>query len=326
MSEEVTTTGAPAEAPAAGSDNWDNSQTLETPEEIADAFIGGSDKSEEKAEAEDALEASAEEAEETEVQPEETAEAEIPMPEGMDEKMWNGFSADVRKALNERELAHANALSQERGRVAEAMQNRDSYLAAANQQLQHSLQMMKAITEGEFQGINWDQLSQTDPASYVQLSRSYQQRMQAIQGLQQKINQVIQTYQGQRAQEAQQALENEFQVTEPQIKALYGAYFDGPTFARDAQQYLTNMGVPMQVIGNLTKGYELQLVAKAMLYDRAQAARKAAEQKVADAPKVQAPSDSGHNDETNGAYWRAIAGLRKNPDSIDALASVFASF
>ena len=131
----------------------------------------------------------------------------------------------------------------------------------------------------------------------------------------------VKQYEAERAQEAQKAMTAEFAQVQPEIKALIGAAFDGKTFAADMAQYMASQGCPARVINGLSKGYEVKLIAKAMLFDKMMTNRAAAAKKVAEAPKVQAPRGAVPADNSRAAKARAL--LNKNPDSTDALAAVF---
>ena len=145
--------------------------------------------------------------------------------------------------------------------------------------------------------------------------------MDAIQRIQQGVAHQVKQYEAARAQDAQKSMAAEFAQVHPEIKALIGAGFDGKTFAADMAQYMASQGCPESVINGLSKGYEVKLIAKAMLFDKMMTNRAAAAKKVAEAPKVQAPRGAVPADNSRAAKARAL--LNKNPDSTDALAAVF---
>ena len=255
----------------------------------------------------------------SEVQPEESPE--VPMPEGWDDAMWQGLAPEVRSAVHAREQAHAQAIAQVQVEQNAARQQQEQFAIAANAQIQQALATMKQIVEGEYGGVDWNGLAQSDPATYIKLQQAYNARMGAIQRIQQGVAQQVKQYEAERAQEAQKSMAAEFAQVQPEIKALIGAGFDGKTFAADMARYMAEQGCPAQVINGLSKGYEVKLVAKAMLYDRLMTQRAAAVRKVAEAPKVQAPRGAVPADNSRAAKARAL--LNKDPNSTDALASLF---
>lgn len=84
---------------------------------------------------------------------------------------------------------------------------------------------------------------------------------------------------------------------------------------------MQEQGCPAEVINGLTRGYEVKLIAKAMLYDKLMTQRAAAAKKVAEAPKVQAPRGAAPADNSRVAKARAL--LNKHPNDTGALAALF---
>lgn len=255
---------------------------------------------------------------------EEVAQSDVPMPEGFEEKAWSTLPQEARQAVHGMAVAQAQALAQERQASASVRTERDRQINAAGDLLANANQLLQMITDAEYAGIDWGKLSQTDPTSYVQLSRQYAQRKEAIQQLGERVRQAAQAVQAQRKAEYQQSLQNEMAAVEPRLKALLGAGFSAPKFAQEAAQYLAGRGVPMDAIGRISKGYEVELIAKAMAYDRMAGTRRMAEQKMAEAPKVEAGGRYPGGDE-NASLKKARAILRKNSRSTQALADVLGS-
>ena len=251
--------------------------------------------------------------------------ADVPMPEGWEDAQWQTLSPELRKTVNAREHAHAQALADERRQSAEARQNRDAYLGRANQILESAKRLVGQVMEGEFAGVDWNQLAQQDPATYGVLRQQYDARMQAVQAIQQEIARTEQTYRQQRQMESAGAMRNELSMVEPRLKAMFGASWNAQQFSRDAAAYLQKQGFSQQAINGITRGCELELVAKAMAWDKAAGARDAARQKLAEAPAVQAPRGSAQRDEAGAAYQRAKKILHSNPRSTEALADVFSA-
>ena len=98
-----------------------------------------------------------------------------------------------------------------------------------------------------------------------------------------------------------------------------------PAEAELMARVLQENGVPREAIGMMSKGYELELATKAMLYDRGLDARRAAAAKVAEAPKVQTPHGAASADGDGARLKAARAALNKNPNSTEALAALFAA-
>lgn len=248
------------------------------------------------------------------------------MPEGWEDAMWQGLAPEIRAKIAEQVTAHAN----EKSAVQQAMQNlraeQERFSINANAQLQQALATMKQVIEGEFSQVNWQDLAQNDPKAYVQLQQMYNQRVAAVQQIQQGIARQVQAYQQQREQEAAKQLHNEFETVLPKIKAMVGAGYDGQQFAKEIADYMLKTGCPQEAVNGITRGYELEMVTKAMMYDKLAANRAAAAKKVAEAPKVQSPTGGASVDEGAERYKKALAALRNNDRSTDALAAVFETF
>lgn len=247
---------------------------------------------------------------------------EYPMPEGWEEAMWQGIAPDVRGKVDGMVKAHAEVLAAKEKAMREAEAQHKEQAMKANAEMQTSLNIMRAVVEGEFRNIDWAGLAKTDPAMYVELQQQYQQRMAAIQQMQRSVAEQSAQLAQKQAAEAQAAMQNELAAVLPKVKALMGAGYSGESYRAELTQYLEKSGVPFEVIGMISKGYELELATKAMLWDKQQAAREAAAAKVASAPAVQAPRGAA-SDSGGDRLKQARARLERNPDSVDAIAALF---
>lgn len=252
-----------------------------------------------------------------------TETAEVPMPEGFNADTWGKLAPDARSAVHAMAEAHAQAIAQERQTVLNERADRDNQINAAATLLGQANQLIDELAKAEYAGIDWQALSEQNPTEYIRMAREAQKRTDAVQALGARIRQTAQTIAAKRAQEYQQNLSAEYQTVEPKIRALIGDGYDGKTYTAEVYKYMKDAGVPDKAINGLSKGYELELVTKAMLYDKMAKARAAAAQKVAEAPKVQA--HSGVKDDTASVQKQAFARFYKNPNSTDALAAALAA-
>lgn len=245
------------------------------------------------------------------------------MPEGWEEGMWQGLTPETRAKIAEQVTAHASQLASERQAMANLKAAQQQFAVQANAQLQQALTTMQQVIEGEFRQVDWNGLAASDPASYVQLQRMYNDRMAAVQSIQQGIARQVQAMQQQRAQEEAQRLHTEFDAVLPEIKAMVGAGFDGKKFAGEVADYLLKAGFPPEAVNGISRGHELKTAVKAMLYDKLSAQRAKAAAKVAEAPKVSQPRGSAKDSGGNDRLKKAMSYLAKNPNSVDAAAAVF---
>ncbi len=286
--------------------------------DIADVFMAGEEAAMNEEPA--AEEASAEQGE----QPAESVPdvPEYPMPEGWEKAMWDGAAPELRGKVDSMVKAHAEALSAKEKAMQEAAAQHREQVMKANAEMQTSLGIMRRVVEGEFAGINWAELAKSDPALYVDLQAQYQQRMSAIQQMQKNVAAQSAQIAQMQAAEAQKAIESELASTLPRVRALVGADYTGESFRNELVAYLQKSGVPMAAVGAMSKGYELELATKAMLYDKFQSAREAAAAKVASAPAVQVPRGAAPVD-GGDKLKQARARLDRNPNDLDAIAGLF---
>ena len=315
MAEENVAAEVPVEEPAG----------LYDADEIADAFLSVGKEDASAAEPEQAQEAPAEaQAADAPAEGDATQEAPEPvMPEGWEDALWQAATPEMRAKVAEQAQAHAAAIAAEKKAMADLKARQEAFAVQANAQLQQALTTMQQVIEGEFRQVDWNGLAASDPASYVQLQRMYNDRMAAVQQIQQGVARQVQAVQQQRAAEEQQRLHTEFDAVLPEIKAMVGAGFEGQKFAADVADYMQKAGFPAEAINNISRGYELKVVCKAMLYDKLSAQRAKAAVKVAEAPKVAAPRSSAKDGTGNDRLKKAMSFLSKNPNSTDAIAAVF---
>lgn len=152
-------------------------------------------------------------------------------------------SKAIGEAANERKAA-----SQERARVSELASQLDNVLDTSTQ-----------VFSDRWANIDWYQLSQADPAQYVQLKAEYEAD-------QQDLNQLHLAKQEADRISRQATLEAEAE----KLSAL------APDLAASAEkkgqvaQYLLNSGFPAEVLPDITAS-ELIIAHKAMMYDQLQA-------------------------------------------------------
>ena len=118
-------------------------------------------------------------------------------------------------------------------------------------------------------------------------------------------------------------MQESFEAVLPRIAELVGEGFERKAFREEMAEYLLKSGVPMEALRAMSRGYELELCTKAMLFDKMQKRRAEAEAKLADVPSVLSPRRSGR--EEGDRLGRARAALNKNPNSTEALAALFAA-
>jgi hypothetical protein len=303
------------------------SSSLESVDEIA-ALLDGEGTEEQQEDGEGTEEQpseedgtrSEEEPEEPEEQPEPEAED---APEGWDGEVFKALPPDARKYVTERERAYAEAISSRTAERDRAVQEKTLYEQSVSSELQTALRIVHDVVNGEFAGVDWLKLQREDPQTFLALDAERKMRMEGIQQLHQNVIKAQQHAQEQAAQRSAAELRTEFEKAIPEVKAIYGDGFEPKKYLSEVTDWMRAQGVPEGVFGQITKGYELKAITKAMLYDKMQEARKAAAKKLAESPKVQPPKGRPAGD--NGSADRvrtARALLHKNPNSTDAIVAM----
>jgi hypothetical protein len=128
----------------------------------------------------------------------------------------------------------------------------------------------------------------------------------------------------QSAVQARRDMEAAFPAVLERVAALVGEGFERTAFREDMRAWLRSQGVPDEAVASIRHGWELEIAAKAMLFDGMAEARRRAAAKLAEAPALLAPRGRGEND-GSGRLRRARAALNKHPNSTEALAELFAA-
>jgi hypothetical protein len=242
------------------------------------------------------------------------------MPEGWEEAMWQGMAPDVRGKVDAVMKAHAEALGAKVQEM-QTMQNQHRELIdKANADAVNLLNFLREVTYADYQNIDWQAL-EADPETYFPLRRAFEGRMNALQQLQEQWGARAKAAEEARIRAYNEGLQSEISIVRPKIQALVGAGYNDKTFPAEMAAYLEKAGVPKQAISMMSKGYELELATKAMLYDKLMGVKAKAATKVANAPVVQSPRGSSQEDggDVKGQRLRA---LKNNPRSTRALAEV----
>lgn len=313
---------------AAVADSGEAEHDLNTTDGLADYFdsLDTDESDEPEKEPEQAPESEGTEPETSDPDPDqEQPETEsVTVPEGWDEAVYRAMPPEARSAVEQREQAHAEAVRQHIASVQKAQAEQAEYEQRVANELQIALQAANLIVNAEFDGVNWLELQRTDPAQFLALDAERKQRMAAIQQLQAKAQAAEMYRQKKEAERNHVQLKAEFDAALPKVRKLVGEGFEGKAFRSELCEYMTSCGISPEVQGMLSKGYELEIITKAMLYDKQLTTAAAAAKKVAEAPVVHV-NNKTNRDNGNERFSKARAVLKTNPNSTDALAAVFES-
>lgn len=164
----------------------------------------------------------------------------------------------------------------------------------------------------EAQKVDWEKLSVDDPTRYVQLQAALQKR-----------SQTYQAWQGHQAEQQRSELaavltrERDALVTKIP-EAGNGDVWPGEE--RAIMSYLKREGLNDREIGGLWDHRIVVMARKAMLYDRMQAGKPAAQKKVASVPRVVRPGASQPRSTESGRTQELRSRFGKTRSSKDAVA------
>lgn len=191
---------------------------------------------------------------------------------------------DVRKAIHEQESEARTAVSkkmeeaaQEKKSAAEKLQQYESERDQLAQWWQDTGPKLASAFRSKWDGVNWADLAENNPAEYVKQQEAYKRDAALIQQAAQQ-NERAQAEANDRAKKAHQ----EARRTEHEKLAKdLPEYFGKPDVAQktydELSDYLVNkQGVPADRIQNIFESFVVRIALNSMLYDKAQAARASA--------------------------------------------------
>jgi len=232
--------------------------------------------------------------------------------------------AEVRRVEEVREQ-FLNIQTQERNRAVEISEAIYKY---AQDELTQAIQAGKAALEGEFGGIDWAALRQSNPELAVKLEDLASRRAASLQAVIDQQNELTKAGELYRLQEQDRYLAAQGKLATERVKAIVGKEFVADKWRAEAVEYLTKMGVPAEHISGLAHGYQLEVIAKAMQYDKLMGAAKTADNKLAAAPKVMPPkaAPAGSGDGKGQSQKAALDILKKDPNDNDNIARALDKF
>ena len=180
------------------------------------------------------------------------------------------------REVAEQQKALQSAIAEQQQAITQRMQYAEDMANVANLALMN-----------EYNGINWDELAQNDPAEFVAKQHQFQQR-------QGQLNQVMQAMQMERMQQQQlqqQGLQQRYAESAEQLKSEFHEWSGEK--ATETGKYISGYskyGISQQDLADLSRGVygaaPLMWAHKAMLYDLSQKSKAAIENKVRTAPKL----------------------------------------
>lgn len=190
---------------------------------------------------------------------------------------------DVRKAIHEQESESRAAVSK---KIEEAALEKKSLAEKASEYERERDQLaawwkdtgpkLATAFRSKWEGVNWAELAENNPAEYVKLQEAYKQDI----GLIQQAAERNEREQALANKRAERALQDTKRAEHEKLAAKLPEHFGKPDVAQKTydqlSEYLAKNGVPAERIPNIYESYVVEVALKAMLYDKAQAARASA--------------------------------------------------
>lgn len=241
-------------------------------------------------------------------------------PEGWDPELWLGIAPEVRDKVRAKLREHEDSFLRKSEAGEQARRE-------ASEGMARMLEAMQAAHRGALSRVDWQELSRRDPQAFARLSEAARRSGEGMDALRRRGSALHQNIARREAEVTGRRIAHElneaFEAVLPRIAELVGEGFERKAFKLEMARYLVEQGVPVQAVCSMSRGYELELCTKAMLFDRMQKRRAEAEAKLADLPAVQSPRRAGMDEGDRRA--RARAELSRNPNSTEALAALFAA-
>lgn len=196
--------------------------------------------------------------------------------------------------------------------VAEQKKALQAQVETATQAAQAKMQEVEYIAGlatqelmAEYQAIDWNALRYTDPGEFAAKQAEFQQRQSKINGISQHIQMEKQKFTAKAQEQEQELLKAEAQKMRAQIPGWSDETVAAKEWAElDAHvaKQLAAFGEPPESLSVVRKAFHIDVLRKAMLYDKMQTSKAGVEKLVRLAPKLVKPgskpvANSGKNKE-----------------------------
>lgn len=193
---------------------------------------------------------------------------------------------------------HVDRKAREAAEREKAIQAREQEV---QQQLQQKLQYTENLTQiaanqlmQEFQSIDWNTLSQTDPGRAALIRQQFMERQAQLRGVYQNIEQqrmaAMQKLQAEQAEVLQREAER--------LPTLIPEWKDEQVAAkerREIRDWAIKAGFDPEEVDGISRAHHVAVLRKAMLADRLQQSKPEIENKVRTAPKLVKPGQAVQN-------------------------------
>ena len=193
----------------------------------------------------------------------------------------------------------------------------NSRLLEANQLIGHFEQQFMA----EHNSVNWQELRQTDPAEFVAKKQEYNDRWNQLQLYRQQVVSNAQKVQQESQQKAQEKFQEILRTEEERLLSKFPDWKDpekAKTGKKEVSEYLTHYGFKPEEISQIYDHRQVDIIRKAMLYDKQSTKTDVAKKKVAVLPKVLKPTSTQSADPKSDAIKAQMKKLEQSGRVEDA--------
>lgn len=237
-----------------------------------------------------------------------------------EKEAFHALPSALQRAISQ----HDQTVKAEADRLKKQQQAYEALHMESAQTLAPLVQAAHAALMGDLARINWTALQNSNPQEYARLRHECDSRLAAIEAIRRQgqacFAEARQVEAAREQARLQTHVHREFEQIVPTLKALMGEAYSND-FRQSVSTYLKQQDVPESALSQITNGYELKLIVKAMLYDRLMTTRDQAAAKVAGAPQVQRAKGRPVTSDADARerFHKARVALSHNPRSTDLI-------
>lgn len=209
------------------------------------------------------------------------------------------------------------AMEAEKEKLTSDLNNR---LQEAGQLIGHFEQQFMA----DFNAVDWNDLRQTNPAEFAARKQDYNDRYSQLMAYRQQIQANAEKLHNEAAEKAKTKFQEILQTEEQQLLSKFPEWKEpekAKSGKKEVSDYLRGYGFNDNEIAQIYDHRQVEIIHKAMLYDKQSTKTEVAKKKVATLPKVLKPS-AQKSDPKEAAMKAAMAKLDKSGRVEDAAALI----
>lgn len=205
---------------------------------------------------------------------------------------------------------------------------REKYNSELNSKLQEANQLIGHFEQqfmAEFNSVNWQELRQSDPAEFAARKQEYNDRYSQLMNYRQQIQVNAHRLQTEAQEKAQAKFSEIVKAEEEKLISKLPDWKDpekAKTGKKDLSDYLRNYGFNDGEISQIYDHRQVDIIRKAMLYDKQSTKSEVALKKVVTLPKILKPSSPSVGEARKAAIAEKLKVLSKSGRVEDA-AEVF---